>query len=36
MAAIFRFAGVEVREREFSVIKAGEAVPVEPKAFPCS
>jgi DNA-binding winged helix-turn-helix (wHTH) protein len=30
---IFRFADVEVREREFSLIKAGEALPVEPKAF---
>ena len=32
-SCIFRFANVEVREREFSIIKAGEAVPVEPKAF---
>ncbi len=30
---IFRFADVEVREREFSLIKSGEALPVEPKAF---
>jgi len=30
---IFRFADVEVREREFSLIKAGEPLPVEPKAF---
>src|SRR6478672_13469672 len=30
---IFRFADVEVREREFSLIKAGEVLPVEPKAF---
>jgi adenylate cyclase len=30
---VFRFADAEVREREFSVIKAGETVPVEPKAF---
>jgi len=30
---IFRFADVEVREREFSLIKAGESLPVEPKAF---
>lgn len=30
---IFRFADVEVREREFSLIKAGERLPVEPKAF---
>ena len=31
--SIFRFADVEVREREFSLIKAGEVLPVEPKAF---
>ncbi len=31
--SVFRFADVEVREREFSIIKAGEVVPVEPKAF---
>jgi len=30
---IFRFADVEVREREFSLIKSGEVLPVEPKAF---
>src|SRR6476619_2161281 len=30
---IFRFADIEIREREFSVTKAGEAQPVEPKAF---
>src|SRR6478735_7318212 len=30
---IFRFADVEVREREFSLIKAGEVLAVEPKAF---
>jgi Tol biopolymer transport system component/DNA-binding winged helix-turn-helix (wHTH) protein len=30
---IFRFADVEVREREFSLIKPGEVLPVEPKAF---
>jgi len=30
---IFRFADVEVREREFSLVKAGEVLPVEPKAF---
>ena len=30
---IFRFADVEVREREFSLAKAGEVLPVEPKAF---
>jgi TolB-like protein/DNA-binding winged helix-turn-helix (wHTH) protein/Tfp pilus assembly protein PilF len=31
--SIFRFADIEVREREFSLIKAGEVLPVEPKAF---
>jgi DNA-binding winged helix-turn-helix (wHTH) protein/Tol biopolymer transport system component len=31
--SVFRFADGEVREREFSIIKAGEVVPVEPKAF---
>jgi Tol biopolymer transport system component/DNA-binding winged helix-turn-helix (wHTH) protein len=30
---IFRFADVEVSEREFSLIKAGEVLAVEPKAF---
>ena len=30
---VFRFDDVEVREREFSLIKAGEVLPVEPKAF---
>ncbi len=30
---IFRFAEIEVDEREFSLIKAGEALSVEPKAF---
>ncbi len=30
---IFRFADVEAHEREFSLVKAGETVPVEPKAF---
>src|ERR1700758_5742227 len=29
----FRFDDVEVRQREFLLIKAGEALPVEPKAF---
>src|SRR6478672_3981288 len=32
-ASIFRFADVEVREREFSLIKSGESLPVEPKVF---
>ena len=31
--AVFHFADIEVREREFRLIKAGEVVPVEPKAF---
>jgi Tol biopolymer transport system component/DNA-binding winged helix-turn-helix (wHTH) protein len=30
---VFRFGEFEVREREFLLIRAGEAVPVEPKAF---
>jgi Tol biopolymer transport system component/DNA-binding winged helix-turn-helix (wHTH) protein len=30
---IFKFGDVEVREREFSLVKAGEVLPVEPKAF---
>lgn len=30
---IFRFADVEVREREFSLMKTGERLAVEPKAF---
>jgi DNA-binding winged helix-turn-helix (wHTH) protein/Tol biopolymer transport system component len=30
---IFSFANVEVREREFLLIKGGERLPVEPKAF---
>ena len=30
---VFRFGDVEVREREFSLTKAGEALPVEPKVF---
>jgi DNA-binding winged helix-turn-helix (wHTH) protein len=29
----FRFAGVEVREREFSLVEGGEFLPVEPKEF---
>jgi len=32
-ASIFHFADIEVREREFSITKAGEVLPVEPKAF---
>jgi DNA-binding winged helix-turn-helix (wHTH) protein len=32
-ATIFKFADVEVREREFSLVKGGEVFPVEPKAF---
>src|ERR1700676_3204603 len=30
---VFRFEDVEVREREFTLTKAGEGLPVEPKAF---
>jgi Tol biopolymer transport system component/DNA-binding winged helix-turn-helix (wHTH) protein len=30
---VFRFGDFEVREREFSLVKAGEVLPVEPKAF---
>src|SRR5580692_4577513 len=30
---VFTFADVEVREREFCIVKAGELLPVEPKAF---
>ncbi len=30
---VFRFDDVEVREREFSLVKAGEVLTVEPKAF---
>src|SRR5271154_6468088 len=30
---VFTFADVEVREREFSIVKAGELLAVEPKAF---
>jgi DNA-binding winged helix-turn-helix (wHTH) protein/Tol biopolymer transport system component len=30
---IFRFADVEVREREFALVKSGETLAVEPKAF---
>ena len=30
---VFRFSDVEVREREFSLTRAGEVLPVEPKAF---
>src|SRR6202167_5276296 len=30
---VFRFDDVEVREREFTLIKAGKVLPVEPKAF---
>ena len=28
---VFKFADVEVREREFCLVKAGEVLPVEPK-----
>jgi len=30
---VFSFGDVEVREREFAIVKAGEVLPVEPKAF---
>jgi DNA-binding winged helix-turn-helix (wHTH) protein len=30
---VFTFADVEVREREFCIVKAGQVSPVEPKAF---
>jgi Tol biopolymer transport system component/DNA-binding winged helix-turn-helix (wHTH) protein len=30
---VFRFADMEVREREFSLTKTGDILPVEPKAF---
>jgi Tol biopolymer transport system component/DNA-binding winged helix-turn-helix (wHTH) protein len=30
---VFTFAGVEVREREYCLVKDGEVLPVEPKAF---
>jgi DNA-binding winged helix-turn-helix (wHTH) protein len=30
---VYRFADVEVREREFSLVKAGKVLAVEPKAF---
>jgi DNA-binding winged helix-turn-helix (wHTH) protein len=30
---VFTFADVEVREREFCIVKAGEVLPVEPKVF---
>src|ERR1700678_4384834 len=30
---VFHFDDVEVREREFTLIKAGKVLPVEPKAF---
>jgi DNA-binding winged helix-turn-helix (wHTH) protein len=32
-SVVFKFADVEVREREFRLVKAGEVLPVEPKAF---
>jgi len=30
---VFRFDDVEVREREFTLVKAGKVLAVEPKAF---
>ena len=32
-AAVFRFDDFEVREREYTFVKAGQVTPVEPKAF---
>ncbi len=32
-SSVFRFSGVEVREREFCLIKGGVTITVEPKAF---
>jgi DNA-binding winged helix-turn-helix (wHTH) protein/Tol biopolymer transport system component len=32
-SSVFRFSGFEVREREFCLIKGGEMLTVEPKAF---
>jgi DNA-binding winged helix-turn-helix (wHTH) protein/Tol biopolymer transport system component len=32
-SSVFSFGDVEVREREFSISKAGEVMPIEPKAF---
>jgi len=31
--SVFNFADVEVRQREFCIVKGGEVLPVEPKAF---
>ena len=31
--SVFSFADVEVREREFCIVKGGQLLPVEPKAF---
>src|ERR1035438_10493845 len=30
---IFRFVDIVVHDREFAIVKAGEVLPVEPKAF---
>jgi DNA-binding winged helix-turn-helix (wHTH) protein len=30
---VFNFDNIEVREREFCIVKGGEVLPVEPKAF---
>src|SRR5580692_5594626 len=32
-SSVFRFGDVEVREREFSLVKVGETLSIEPKAF---
>ena len=31
--SVFKFEDIEVREREFLLVKGGKALPVEPKAF---
>ncbi len=34
-AFVLRFDDIEVREREFSITKAGVAQPIGPEAFAC-
>jgi DNA-binding winged helix-turn-helix (wHTH) protein len=31
--SVFKFEGIEIREREFLLVRGGKALPVEPKAF---
>ena len=31
--SVFKFEDIEVREREFLLVKGGKALPMEPKAF---